>query len=553
MTINSTSSSPASLPNEPQIPDVDIPSNQHILQNQRNQLHPIRTTPTSRPLHSNQASSTIVNFNDQTEYDVQSPDTASTQMTKSSLSDQPFLNSCKEKIETVSRYEAQPIQPEDMKAEEEDNIPHRHPPKVRGSIYTRLFQLDSPRTQSNVVVRSTWLSTGALFSVRFVMFLYTSTVLIADMCLTERIKFEFCFLTQLSYLGLTSYLGTVSWHTFSEWRRKRALGSATDTISQAEAASASATNPRSVTENRMTSIEKQHWLLTDMIFFLYHTICTFHVIVPLLYWGYLAYAGDARGMALGIPRDALWRNYSFHGGDLILVLVEFSINTMPFIPSHILIVYLICLLYLGEAFLVYHVDGFWIYPFLDTSIGPLWMAYYVGVGFAIMCAFFLMYFIHRLRDRRPVKKQQQQGQDSALEQTQNQGQDDQGHSAYDMSGSAIDTCPDQEEMNEAYCFDKDDKINGDSQNRTRSCSVSSTNTTATLVGSDEGIRSKDVEKDRSLSRGISRRLSLLGEVPPTIPETAGQSGQVTDQLERLEVLEEGNETENDTSEENRFP
>ncbi|KAG0003334.1 hypothetical protein BGZ80_005813 [Entomortierella chlamydospora] len=315
-----------------------------------------------------------------------------------------------------------------------------------------------------------------------------------------------------------------------------------------------------------TSIERQHWLLTDMIFFLYHTVCTFHVIVPLIYWGYEAYSGDARGMALSIPPNALWRNYSLHGGDLILVLIEFSINAMPFIPSHILIVYLVCLLYLGEAFIVHHVDGFWLYPFLDTSVGPIWIGYYIGVGFIIMCAFFLMYFIHRLRDRRPMKRQQQQQQQQqqeeqrqgeilASEQIQNQDQDDQGYSVYDMTGSSNDPYHKQEEMNNVYCFAKDDgDISKDSQNRTRSCSVSSTNTTATLVGTEEGTRSKDLEKNQPLSRKVSKRLSALGEVvPPTTSETEEQSGQVTDQLERLEVVEEGNETENDTSEENRHP
>ncbi|KAF9370308.1 hypothetical protein BGX21_005605, partial [Mortierella sp. AD011] len=197
MAIDNTSSSLASSSNEPQIPDANVPPYQ---------LYTIRTIP-SRPLPSNQVSSTVVNLNDHTQHEVQSLGTASTQMTDSSLSDQSLPNNCKEKIETASQYEVQPTQSEDMRTEEEDNIPHRHPPKVRGSIYTRFFQLDSPQTQSNVIVRSSWLSTGALFSIRFLMFLYTFTVLVSDMCLTERIQFEFCYLTQLSYLGLTSYLG----------------------------------------------------------------------------------------------------------------------------------------------------------------------------------------------------------------------------------------------------------------------------------------------------------------------------------------------------------
>lgn len=103
-------------------------------------------------------------------------------------------------------------------------------------------------------------------------------------------------------------------------------------------------------------------------------------------------------MAVEMSVESLWRNYSFHGGDLVLVLLEISVNSMPFIPSHILIVFFICLLYLAEAHLVHYVDGFWIYPFLDTSVGPVWVAMYFGVGVVIAVAFGVMYFLHRGRN-----------------------------------------------------------------------------------------------------------------------------------------------------------
>lgn len=122
------------------------------------------------------------------------------------------------------------------------------------------------------------------------------------------------------------------------------------------------------------------------------------VIVPILFWGYLGFEGDIKETAVDLSPDALWRNYSFHGGDLIVLMIEVLINTMPFIPSHVVIVFVICLLYLAEAHLVYAVDGFWIYPFLDTTGGPIWMALYIGVGLAILCAFVAMYYLHRIKD-----------------------------------------------------------------------------------------------------------------------------------------------------------
>jgi hypothetical protein len=122
------------------------------------------------------------------------------------------------------------------------------------------------------------------------------------------------------------------------------------------------------------------------------------VIVPILFWGYLGFEGDIKETAVDLSPDALWRNYSFHGGDLIVLMIEVLINTMPFIPSHVVVVFVICLLYLAEAHLVYAVDGFWIYPFLDTTGGPIWMALYAGVGMAILCAFVAMYYLHRIKN-----------------------------------------------------------------------------------------------------------------------------------------------------------
>ncbi|KAF8936486.1 hypothetical protein BGZ47_009472 [Haplosporangium gracile] len=269
----------------------------------------------------------------------------------------------------------------------------RHPLTNRKwrSLYVRFFRLDNtPATHSSQIVHSTWLWTGALFLIRCTMFLYAASVLLADIILTDRPQFEFCYLTQLSYLGLTSYLGTVSWHTLSEWRRERGLRAI------------KTSSPYSFTDDMMaartTTIERQHWFLTDMNFFLYHTICTFHVIVPLLFWGYLSFQGEAWSMAVEMSVNSLWRNYSFHGGDFVLIVLEISINSMPFIPSYIFIVFFICLLYLAEAHLVHYVNGFWIYPFLDTSVGPIWVAMYIGVGFVIAAAFGAVYFLHRGRN-----------------------------------------------------------------------------------------------------------------------------------------------------------
>lgn len=84
----------------------------------------------------------------------------------------------------------------------------RHPSRLRGSRYTRFFGFErGASTQSQVVVRSPWMPTGALFVFRLMLFVYGFAVLATDLARTERPRYSFCYLTQLSYLGLVSYLG----------------------------------------------------------------------------------------------------------------------------------------------------------------------------------------------------------------------------------------------------------------------------------------------------------------------------------------------------------
>ncbi|KAF9562830.1 hypothetical protein EC968_005091 [Mortierella alpina] len=416
----------------------------------------------------------------------------------------------------------------------------RHPPRVRDSLYTRFFGLERPAAHSSVIVRSSWTSTGWLFFIRFILFLYTFTVLVADLIMTDRPRYAFCYLTQLSYLGLTSYLGTVSWHTLSEWRRERAVRAASSKIigkkspAQMEEG-VGAEGMTTLAMTRTTTIERQHWLLTDMNIFLYHTICTFHIIVPLMYWGYLSYEGDARVMAVEISSESLWRNYSFHGGDLIVVLIEIAINTMPFIPTHLTIVFAICLLYLGEAHLVHHVDGFWIYPFLDTSGSLIWMALYIGVALAITLAFIVMYYVHRIRDRYRIR-----GQILTIPTEKDQI----------VSTKEVIDCDPTAYPAEAECNQQQQQdpprysssftvrqitriLQGDSlnQNRKRSCSNGSdVSTASTLVASDETVVSKAKEVDPPLSAQALEQTS-----PTNVPATG--TG------DRLEKVEEECETE----------
>ncbi|KAF8937241.1 hypothetical protein BGZ58_003063 [Dissophora ornata] len=221
---------------------------------------------------------------------------------------------------------------------------------------------------------------------------------------------------------------------------------------------------------------------------------------------------------------------------------------MPFIPSHAVIVFVVCLLFLAEAHIVYHVDGFWIYPFLDTTSGPIWMAMYVGVGFAILCAFFLMYFLHRGRNWIRTKRAHRHFGSSQQHQQQingtrvGAGEERRESAINSLATSSADDMESYEakEANEPGSYSY--YINGgamavdhqmldiQTQNRKRSCSnCSEDSTTSTLVGADEGIRAK---------RAAARKQSFVADTAPISPGTEQQ----------LEKVEEMNENEGDNDE-----
>ncbi|KAF9966004.1 hypothetical protein BGZ70_003548 [Mortierella alpina] len=261
------------------------------------------------------------------------------------------------------------------------------------------------------------------------------------------------------------------------------------------------------------------------------------IIVPLMYWGYLSYEGDAKVMAVEISTESLWRNYSFHGGDLIVIMIEIALNTMPFIPTHLTIVFTVCLLYLGEAHLVHHVDGFWIYPFLDTSGSLLWMALYIGVAIAITLAFVVMYYVHLIRNRYRTRGQMPAAMSMVKGQQQNVVATKEVNDADPSAHPAEAECIQQQQQqplqdpprySSSFTVRQITRIlQGDSlnQNRKRSCSNGSdVSTASTLVASDEAVVCKAKEVDPPLSDR-----TLKQTAPANVP--AAGTG---DRLEKVE-------------------
>ncbi|KAF9584124.1 hypothetical protein BGW38_007502, partial [Lunasporangiospora selenospora] len=116
------------------------------------------------------------------------------------------MNSSPSSLESIHHL-ASSSEPHDADENWDMAIEGRHPPKIQNSFYTRFFGLEKPDAKASVIVQSPCVSTGWLLAIRGFLFVYTFIVLLADLILTDRPQYTFCYLTQLSYLGLIAYLG----------------------------------------------------------------------------------------------------------------------------------------------------------------------------------------------------------------------------------------------------------------------------------------------------------------------------------------------------------
>jgi len=142
----------------------------------------------------------------------------------------------------------------------------------------------------------------------------------------------------------------------------------------------------------------------------YQIQLTAHVIVPIIYWIFLSDELDNQGTPA-----AYWSSISKHGGDFVMIFIDFILNQIPVLPSHSIFMlalvwlYIFCIVscplslsfFLSFSFLrsrpknqskpnqtkrkvamvVYAARDMWIYPFLDYT-SSLVAVYYIGFTLA---------------------------------------------------------------------------------------------------------------------------------------------------------------------------
>ncbi|KAI8093007.1 uncharacterized protein BX664DRAFT_328711 [Halteromyces radiatus] len=215
-------------------------------------------------------------------------------------------------------------------------------------------------------VTSYWVSSKVFLGIRILTVLYSTIIMwasVAGSAIAHTFNIYFGYFTTLTFVGLHAYLVTSVYH-----------------------------HVRYIWSGQLDSFFKQPTALNYLYVYLYHTIITFNIVTPVVYWAVLNDAG-----AKPSP-EVMWVNVSVHGVSLGLMLIDVIFNRMKVYTNMIILIILHVVIYMCLAFLVHAITGVWVYGFLDWSRGLSAALIYVCVGTFFMIVFFVMIGIHDLRD-----------------------------------------------------------------------------------------------------------------------------------------------------------
>ncbi|GAB5588227.1 hypothetical protein Unana1_03127 [Umbelopsis nana] len=233
----------------------------------------------------------------------------------------------------------------------------------------RWFRLD--QFEPERAVTSHWVSSSTFLAIRTLPTLYAIIVMFANIGITAQsgqFKYFFCFFTNLTYIGLFSYLVCVYSHHVRYLLTPK---------------------PRSP-----KSFLRQPAILNYLFVLLYHSVVCYNIITPVVFWALLS--GSLR--ATGATPEGWWMATSVHAASFFQMMIDVIFNKMIIVPRLVIFELLGMILYMCLAFVVYAVDHFWTYEFLDWSQGPKAAIWYFVVAILAVIVFFLQYGIHQFRD-----------------------------------------------------------------------------------------------------------------------------------------------------------
>ncbi|KAG9303169.1 hypothetical protein G9A89_001785 [Geosiphon pyriformis] len=127
---------------------------------------------------------------------------------------------------------------------------------------------------------------------------------------------------------------------------------------------------------------------------LYHTLCHYHLIVPVVYWTFLSnelIKGNK-------PAIEWWRQLSVHAFDALMMFTEIFMNRQSFVWPFLCITLVFQVLFMFEAFLTHATRNLWVYNFLSWDKGPIAALWYIGLFVFFTIIFSFQVGIHAIRD-----------------------------------------------------------------------------------------------------------------------------------------------------------
>ncbi|KAI8375620.1 hypothetical protein EDC96DRAFT_571717 [Choanephora cucurbitarum] len=233
------------------------------------------------------------------------------------------------------------------------------------------FKLDE--FQPERAMTSHFISSKTLFLIRLVFALYSLVVLWVDIIYTAQkneIKHFFVYFTDLTFIGLHAYLITTCIHHIKYLK--------------------------SGNSKSLESFLKQPSTLNYLYVYLYHSVITYNILTPVVFWALLA---KERLFEAHLSSIDFWISISLHTVTLCILMIEVLLNRMLVNTKLVLLVFITLLVYMGLVFIVFANEHWWVYPFLDWSAGPGVIVWYLLVSLLTILCFFFQLGLHSLRDK----------------------------------------------------------------------------------------------------------------------------------------------------------
>ncbi|KAG0167940.1 Transmembrane protein 62 [Apophysomyces sp. BC1034] len=241
--------------------------------------------------------------------------------------------------------------------------------RLEPSSYAFIRWLKLDQFEPERAVTSYFVSSTILFCIRVALALYSTIVLWADIgwCIeTGQFDHFFAYFTHLTFIGLHAYFLTTLYH-----HARYLLNSC-----------------------RPATFLGQPATLNYLYVYLYHTIITYNIITPLVYW--LLLSGEVLGGQYVAPMD-WWLTISLHGATAFMMFTDVMLNRMVIYIRMVIFVFLTVVVYMLLTFIIFGTEGWWVYSFLDWKQGPSAAIWYLMVSSFVIICFFLQVAIHAFR------------------------------------------------------------------------------------------------------------------------------------------------------------